>query len=143
MINNVTSVTVAALPRPPAGGGEARPSRTTEGGPGRQPVPADRQASAAAGVFQQRSAAAQEPQLAAAVAELGQGLRSLGAQVQISIHADYGVPVIRIVDRESEELIRQLPPEEALALGRFLRDLNETAGSGPPAVEGLLLRIEA
>ena len=33
-------------------------------------------------------------------------------------HVDDGVPLLRIVDRQTREVIRQLPPEDSLRLAR-------------------------
>lgn len=57
-------------------------------------------------------------------------LRSYGVQFEIS--EDSGRTIIRLVDRENGELIRQIPPEEALNAAQRLEE-----------VKGRLLRLEA
>ncbi|WP_226663021.1 flagellar protein FlaG [Microbulbifer aggregans] len=52
--------------------------------------------------------------------------------VQFEISEDSGRTVIRLVDRENGELIRQIPPEEALNAAQRLED-----------IKGILLKLQA
>jgi flagellar protein FlaG len=94
-------------------------------------------------------------QIAEATAKLNQRLFALNTTLQFSIDDQYGEMVVKVVDIESKEVIRQIPPEQALALAKSLSDL-ETGGESPPlepraggsnggraGVEGLLLQTKA
>lgn len=43
--------------------------------------------------------------------------------IQFNIHEKYEEMVIQVVDKESDEVIRQIPAEEALAIASFFNDL--------------------
>lgn len=62
--------------------------------------------------------------------QVNEVLRNYGVQFEIS--EDSGRAIIRLVDRENGELIRQIPPEEALNTAQRLEE-----------VKGRLLRLEA
>lgn len=63
------------------------------------------------------------------VQQINEVLRRYGVQFEIS--EDSGRTIIRLVDRDNGELIRQIPPEEALNAAQRLEE-----------VKGLLLRGE-
>lgn len=64
------------------------------------------------------------------IRQINETLRSYGVQFEIS--EDSGRTIIRLVDRENGELIRQIPPEEALNAAQRLEE-----------VKGRLLRLQA
>ncbi len=64
----------------------------------------------------------------ASTAALEKALGNVSAQVQMlqrslhfSVDEKSGEPIVRIVDSETKELIRQIPSEELLAIGERLR----------------------
>jgi flagellar protein FlaG len=58
--------------------------------------------------------------LAELVEELSGLVQSIRRELQFSVDQESGRTVIKVVDSESGELIRQIPPEEVLTLvGRF------------------------
>ncbi len=64
----------------------------------------------------------------ASTAALEKALGNVSAQVQMlqrslhfSVDKESGEPIVRIVDSETKELIRQIPSEELLAIGERLR----------------------
>jgi flagellar protein FlaG len=76
--------------------------------------------------------------------------------VQFNIHEKYEEMVIQVVDKESDEVIRQIPAEEALAIASFFNDLQtsrkaQDASSSnqdlskdkKPKLEGILLNTQA
>lgn len=63
------------------------------------------------------------------VQQVNEVLRRYGVQFEIS--DDSGRTIIRLIDRDNGELIRQIPPEEALNAAQRLEE-----------VKGLLLREE-
>ena len=89
-----------------------------------------------------------------AVAELRKYINNLHTSVQFSVDDDSGKLVVRIIDADNKELIRQIPPEQALVLAKFFKELDAgeaqalTLGmrgfsTGPGSLEGLLLRTKA
>lgn len=50
------------------------------------------------------------------------------SELRFSLDRETHRPVIRIVDRETKEVIRQVPPEYVLQLARFARELAEREG---------------
>lgn len=47
-------------------------------------------------------------------------LRSAQRDLDISVDKDTGIVVVKVVDRESGEVIRQIPPEEVLSIAKHL-----------------------
>lgn len=79
-----------------------------------------------------------EQQLLDAISQLEKIIQPVVRDISFSIHDKTGDVVVRIIDRESQEVIRQIPSEEMLKLAERLESL------GPDATApGLLLRQEA
>lgn len=70
------------------------------------------------------AAAASEPadpaKLANAVSELNQYVQSIQRDLEFSVDDQSGRTIIKVVDSQSKEVIRQIPPEEVLNLVRKL-----------------------
>ena len=96
--------------------------------------------------------------LTAAVEELNQHFQDLpNTHLQFSMDDQSGEMVVKVMDVEKEEVIRQIPPEEVLALAAFLKEqtekeaqrMNLTASGasgfakGSTTPEGLLLHAKA
>lgn len=64
------------------------------------------------------------------VAELNDFAHSVGRELHFSIHKESGRLVIRVVNSENEELIRQIPPAEAIKLAEFLQQAVEMTTTG-------------
>jgi len=58
--------------------------------------------------------------LRAAVAAINRAAKSLNTSVQLSLDARSGRAIVRVVDTETGQLIRQIPTEEVLELRRAL-----------------------
>jgi len=101
---------------------------------------------------------ASTPQLLDAVGALNTSLRSLQkTNLQFSIDDKSGEPVVKVMDVEKEEVIRQIPPEEVLALVAFFKEaeakksqgvelatlVGRGSATGSAVPEGLLLRTQA
>lgn len=71
--------------------------------------------------------------LARAVLDLNEYVQSLNRDLQFSIDEKTGRTVIKVLDSETKEVIRQIPPEEVLSLARNLHE------SGA----GVILRVKA
>jgi Uncharacterized flagellar protein FlaG len=55
--------------------------------------------------------------------DISKSLASMQTNLDFSVDEDLGRVVVRIVDPETQELIKQLPSEEALALAKSLRKM--------------------
>jgi flagellar protein FlaG len=80
-----------------------------------------------------------------ALGERFEGLSQLAQNIQrrLSFQVDdvSGKTVVKVYDRETEELIRQFPPEELLTLSQRLKELNDEINGGNNA--GILIKSEA
>ena len=65
--------------------------------------------------------------------------QNIARRLQFQVDKDVGVTVIKVFDRETDELIRQFPPEELLNLSIRLKELNEELTSP----SGILLQEKA
>ena len=78
--------------------------------------------SAAARVIDQsaEAASASSEGLREVVAAADRAVKSLQNSVQLSLDSRSGQPIVRVVDTETGQLIRQIPTEEVLELRRAL-----------------------
>ena len=65
-----------------------------------------------------------------AVRELNGYVQNVQRNLQFNVDEDSGHTVIRVVDSETDEVIRQIPSEEVLALAKHLRSLSEGGEQG-------------
>lgn len=68
-----------------------------------------------------------------AIADLSGYIQNVQRNLQFDVDDDSGHTVIRVVDAETDEVIRQIPSEEVLALARHLKGVSE-------AEQGLFLK---
>lgn len=71
-----------------------------------------------------------------ALQDLNGYVQNVQRNLQFDVDDDSGHTVIRVVDSETDEVIRQIPSEEVLALARHLKGMNE-------AEQGLFLKEKA
>ena len=64
------------------------------------------------------------------VQQVNSVLRTYGVEFELSVHS--GRTIIRLVERESGEVIREIPPEEMITLSERLEE-----------IRGLLIRLTA
>lgn len=76
--------------------------------------------------------------LRAKVDELNQNAQSVRRSLRFNVDDDTGITVITVRDRETDEVIRQIPSEELLELARYFAEV----GEGQSESKGLLLRAE-
>lgn len=62
--------------------------------------------------------AGSDQELAAAVDQLNAKIQNLNRNLEFSINKDNGVILVKVVDAQTHELVRQIPSEEALALAQ-------------------------
>lgn len=73
-----------------------------------------------------------------ATREIADYMQSVSRALKISVDEDLGTTVIRVLDPQTDKLIRQIPPEEALALARFIAEQRAAPERGA-AIPGILL----
>ena len=75
-----------------------------------------------------------------AVAEITRSLAVVGTSLSISVDEQLGSTIIKVTDKETDEVIRQIPPERIVNLARFMR---ESTGAGgfelADTMKGLML----
>ncbi|MEM7082001.1 MAG: flagellar protein FlaG [Pseudomonadota bacterium] len=108
-VSNVTSVTYT--PRPYSVG-ESKSAAHSESGK-QVPPPGETQPETAP-----TDTAQQEADLRLAVEKLAEHSRNLGRELQFEIDSDSGTTVVKVVDPETEEVVRQIPSEEAMERAR-------------------------
>ncbi|MET1255034.1 flagellar protein FlaG [Aliikangiella maris] len=59
------------------------------------------------------------------IEEFQQFTQSIDRSLQFKVDDELGVTIVRVIDRETDELIRQFPPEELINLSKRLKELNE------------------
>lgn len=72
------------------------------------------------------------------VSEINSLIRSVQRDLAFNVDQDSGRTVIRVIDSESGELIRQIPSEDLLAIATHLRDFREDTVSRGEIGQGLL-----
>ncbi|WP_444994892.1 flagellar protein FlaG [Aliikangiella sp. IMCC44359] len=62
---------------------------------------------------------------ASQIEEFQQFNQSIDRSLQFKVDDELGVTIVRVIDRETDELIRQFPPEELINLSKRLKELND------------------
>ncbi len=81
---------------------------------------------------------ADSAEISKAVTEINKIVQSIQRDLSFNLDEDSGQTVIRVVDSETGELIRQIPSEEALAIAIHLRDLQQDTVGRSEIGQGLL-----
>ena len=94
-------------------------SPTASAGPPEQ----DAQAKAVADHVRQQEAQQKESEpLENVVSDLNNLVRELHRELQFSVDEDSGDTVIKVIDKETDEIVRQIPSEEIMELRRRLQE---------------------
>jgi flagellar protein FlaG len=64
-------------------------------------------------------------QLDGAVSQMRDFAQMLNRELQFDVDEDLGRTVVRVLDKESGDLIRQIPSDEILALAKQMKELSE------------------
>ena len=86
---------------------------------------------------QEKDSADQE-QLQQAVQEINSVVQNLQRDLQFKVDTESGMTVISVIDSETKEVIRQLPPEDVLERAKRM----DEAAKGEFPVDGLLLKMK-
>jgi len=72
-----------------------------------------------------------------AVASINDYVQTVNRELEFTQDDDLGQTIIKVIDRETEEVIRQIPSEEVIAIARAIKNQQEVIGGG------LLIQDEA
>ena len=72
--------------------------------------------------------------------QLGSFLNVISSDLNITVDRDVNKTVVKVINRESDEVIRQIPSEEVLAL---MRRMSEIANQAAGDTSGMLLSDQA
>ena len=117
-----------------------RPAPPRSAGAAAQAVPPsqDREALPRASAPPQAAPSVSPASVSQATREIADYMQSVSRALKISVDEDLGATVIRVLDPQTDKLIRQIPPEEALALARFIAEQRAAPERGA-AIPGILL----
>lgn len=106
----------------------------------------DRQPSSAGGntpprqVSNTTPVAVDKAEISAAVEEVSAKIEMASTSLSISVDETLGSTIIQVTDRDTDEVIRQIPPEQIVNLARFLRENSGVEGFElADTMKGLLL----
>lgn len=135
MMNNVNSPSQEALRAPDADGSARKqlPAAKSDT-PGGKEVPDSSQTQKSRIDQQQTMSAQKAERVQKAVARLNDYIQSTQRDLRFSVDEELGRAVVTVVDRRSQEVIRQIPNETALSLARNLNDYIEA--DLQPDIEG-------
>ncbi len=68
-------------------------------------------------------------ELGEAVENINQFVNSQGRTLNFSVDEESGKPVVKVIDFETKEVIRQIPSEEVLTMAKAIKKLQEDLGS--------------
>lgn len=137
MTNPINSL--STLPPQVGDSSRARAADTASGVDTRQVLAGSGNTSAPVEVERAPQRSAQE--IAQATQDISNYIQSVSRSLQISVDGDLGTTVIRVLDTETEELVRQIPAEEILQIARFLEQ-QQTSRDSDASVRGILLDQE-
>ncbi len=84
----------------------------------------------------------QQKEISDIIKEINKMLNFLSKGLKIEIDEELKIPIFKIIDLETQEVLRQIPWEEILRLRKFLKDLSEKELKNKEFLKGLLLKKE-
>lgn len=80
-----------------------------------------------------------------AVADLSEFIDLAARSLRINVDRDFGRPIVTVLDRETEEVVRQIPTEEVVRLSKYIRSQLSVAVEPPSAdaLTGILLNQQS
>lgn len=143
MANSITPTTLNPTPALPTNT-SAAPAQSTA--VPRQEVAASGKATPPtqeAGRGEARKSAASAQEVAQATRDISDYIQTVNRSLQISVDQELGSTIITVTDKATDEVVRQIPGEEAVELARFLaRQQSELGGAGLPS-RGVLMDQES
>lgn len=90
------------------------------------------------------STAPSAQEVAQATRDISEYMQSVNRSLQIAVDKTLGSTIITVLDSETDEVVRQIPQEEIVAVARFLeQQLSSETASPSTTVRGLLVDNES
>ena len=129
MPNEITANLNALVSRP------AQVSRPTANGESVSPV--ERQSLPPSGesvpLPQGQNSDATRKELDEAVSRIQDYVQNLHRELQFTVDEQSGRTIIKVIDSETDQIIRQIPPDELIAISEYIRNTSD----------GVLLKVQA
>lgn len=77
-----------------------------------------------------------------ATRDIAEYIQTVNRSLQISVEKDIGTTIITVIDKATEEVVRQIPSEDVVALARYLSQQQAELGGTDISVKGLLMDSE-
>ncbi len=77
------------------------------------------------------------------ITQLNENVQKVSRQLEFRVDEKSGRTMIKVKDRESGEVIREIPSEEMIRIGNRIRELAESLHSSSKELTGLLLERQA
>lgn len=68
---------------------------------------------------------AEDPRLADAISELTDFVQNIRRDLEFSVDRDSGRIIVKVIDAQSKEVIRQIPPEEVVRMASTLQNAKD------------------
>lgn len=88
-----------------------------------------------------QSGAVQQSVVAEAVTFINDRFQRMQRNLVFSVEEDTGMVLVKVYDSETEELVRQIPSEQAVKMARFMQE--QSGESEATSAEGFLLQEKA
>lgn len=102
-VSSISSVPSTEMVRPGAGVVRAVEAKSAESRTGRKEAPA--------------------PNLASLAKELNDAVKLFNTNISFSVDKDTGKTVIKVIDADTKEVLRQIPPDDALRVAAHIKEL--------------------
>ena len=93
---------------------------------------------------QQASGTVQQSEIDRAISDINSYVQKVSRELQFSLEEELplGRAVIRVVDSETEEVIREIPSKEVLQVAQRLNELSDSLSS-KSGIKGLIIQAQA
>jgi flagellar protein FlaG len=121
MVDTVNSLITGLISAASPAAGVAGFSSATQ----RQELPSDGN-----GLPVENTSSPSEEEVVQAVTQIADYVQSISRDLQFRVDEQIGTTVITVVDSEADEIIRQIPAEEAVSLARYIAEVRSGENKG-------------
>lgn len=121
MVDTVNSLITGLISAASPAAGVAGFSSATQ----RQELPSDGN-----GLPVENTSSPSEEEVVQAVTQIADYVQSISRDLQFRVDEQIGTTVITVVDSETDEIIRQIPAEEAVSLARYIAEVRSGENKG-------------
>jgi len=121
MVDTVNSLITGLISAASPAAGVAGFSSATQ----RQELPSDGN-----GLPIENTSSPSEEEVVQAVTQIADYVQSISRDLQFRVDEQIGTTVITVVDSETDEIIRQIPAEEAVSLARYIAEVRSGENKG-------------